>query len=392
MNRPKTIIAILVASAAALLGGSAAQAASPAVEGSVFAGEVVPAPAGCSTDPASGPAPTIDWGDQTPFSPGVCTQNPSGVSTGPHTYAEEGDYSAVAHYSSPNGVRSTPFSVHVDDAALSSSGAAISATAGAPFSGVVAHFSDADPNGATADYTATISWGDGSTSPGSVQPAGAGFDVSGGHTYASAGSYPLTVAVGDAGGASTNASGSATVGPGSTTTTTSASTLGHRRHDGRAGTGQASRCRPALTCGKGRRLAPGGRDATRPPARQPGVTIGTYQWTVNGRQLANCAGATSELMTRTLPSGSDTIALRLLGASGGSLATTSHTIVVQQTASRARAASARARLHIINLPAEAVCRVGPNDPASGRVSPRRTHPISRAEPRCSPESSTRSAA
>ena len=44
---------------------------------------------------------------------------------------------------------------------------AFAATTGVPFNGVVATFSDADPNGTASDYTATIVWGDGHVRPAS---------------------------------------------------------------------------------------------------------------------------------------------------------------------------------------------------------------------------------
>src|SRR5207249_1950877 len=67
-----------------------------------------------------------------------------------------------------------------------------SATEGAAFSNVVLfHFTDADPSGVVGDYTATITWGDGSTSTvtsapsadGQIVASGNGFDVQGSHTY-----------------------------------------------------------------------------------------------------------------------------------------------------------------------------------------------------------------
>jgi hypothetical protein len=62
---------------------------------------------------------------------------------------------------------------------------AVNAVAGAPFSGPVASFTNADPFGNAASYTATIIWGDGSSSAG-VITAGSGntLIVSGAHTYA----------------------------------------------------------------------------------------------------------------------------------------------------------------------------------------------------------------
>ncbi len=218
MTRTAAVAVVLLVAGAITTGLLAiAQAASPAVEGAVFSGEVVAAPQGCNPDPASGPAPTIDWGDGSTPTAGTCTSSDQGVNTGPHTYAEEGSYSAHAHYTSFNsGAQSTAFSVPVADAALSATSGAVAGTAGTPVSGVVAHFNDADPNRAATDFTATITWGDGSSTSGTVQASGAGFDVSGSHTYGSSGSYSLTVAINDAGGATVNASGSAAIGARST--------------------------------------------------------------------------------------------------------------------------------------------------------------------------------
>lgn len=85
----------------------------------------------------------------------------------------------------------------------------IQATAGQPFSGVLASFTDANPNATTADYSATIDWGDGTTSQ---VGAGAfttnnrgGFDLTAGHDFAAAGSYTVHVTITDAGGSSVDA-------------------------------------------------------------------------------------------------------------------------------------------------------------------------------------------
>src|SRR4029077_15275422 len=91
--------------------------------------------------------------------------------------------------------------VQVSDAALTAAGVNFSATEGASFAGVVATFGDADPNGSVSDYTATIDWGDGQTSSGSIdQGTAGGFVVSGSHNYGDEGSYTVTVQIADAGG------------------------------------------------------------------------------------------------------------------------------------------------------------------------------------------------
>jgi len=67
-------------------------------------------------------------------------------------------------------------------ARLSASGVNVSATAGAPFSGTLATFTP--PLGTAASYTAVITWGDGSTSAGTISGTGSTLTVTGSHTYA----------------------------------------------------------------------------------------------------------------------------------------------------------------------------------------------------------------
>jgi hypothetical protein len=82
----------------------------------------------------------------------------------------------------------------VNPAPLSATAVNFGATAGAPFSGAVAAFTNADPFGSAASYTATIDWGDGSTSAGTITGTGT-LTVSGSHTYADPNSYALTVQI-----------------------------------------------------------------------------------------------------------------------------------------------------------------------------------------------------
>jgi virginiamycin B lyase len=75
---------------------------------------------------------------------------------------------------------------------------------GLAFGGDLATFYDSNPAGAAGDFSASIDWGDGTTSAGSVRATGAGtFVVSGDHTYATDGLYTLAVSVTDTNPAST---------------------------------------------------------------------------------------------------------------------------------------------------------------------------------------------
>lgn len=87
-----------------------------------------------------------------------------------------------------------------DDAApLTATGASLSATEGFAFQGSVAAFTASAASAAASDFTATIDWGDGtSTTSGAVKSSGnGGFLVAGHHVYAEEGSYNVVVTVTD---------------------------------------------------------------------------------------------------------------------------------------------------------------------------------------------------
>jgi len=173
-----------------------------ASEGSEFSGHLVTSGCGISG------TPTIEWGDGQKSKGAVKGSEISGS----HTYAEEGNLNGAVSYEDKCGTHKVTFQAKVADAALSATGALVSATAGAQFGGEAASFSDADPAGVVSDYTANINWGDGSSSTaGTVSVAGKGFAVTGSHTYTSGGVYQTSVTIKDAGGAEAIASGSAKV-------------------------------------------------------------------------------------------------------------------------------------------------------------------------------------
>ena len=72
----------------------------------------------------------------------------------------------------------------------------MNAAEGLPFSGLVATFLAADAALTAGDFAASIDWGDAQTSSGTVTANGSGgFDVTGDHTYPSAGTYAVDVTV-----------------------------------------------------------------------------------------------------------------------------------------------------------------------------------------------------
>ena len=145
------------------------------------------------------------WDGSNPISPPL-PLNAAGQATFSSATLSPGSHTITVSYSgAPAGAGTTgftasaansPIGLTVTPALLSAAAVNISAplTAGAPFSAVVATFTNADPFGSAASYTATIFWGDGSASRGAITGTGT-LTVSGSHTYADPGSYPFSVQI-----------------------------------------------------------------------------------------------------------------------------------------------------------------------------------------------------
>jgi streptogramin lyase len=82
--------------------------------------------------------------------------------------------------------------------AIGGKGKTITANHGSGFTGAVASFIDGTPTATKADFSASISWGDGTKSAGTVSgPTGGPFAVKGSHIYANAGGFKLLVSLTD---------------------------------------------------------------------------------------------------------------------------------------------------------------------------------------------------
>ncbi|HEX9161048.1 MAG TPA: putative Ig domain-containing protein [Thermoanaerobaculia bacterium] len=132
--------------------------------------------------------------------PAGVTLTSAGVLSG--TPAEEGSFPITVMVTDAAGCTDTlAYTIHVADAALTLTMTSFTFTAGSPFTGAVAAFHDANTASPASDFTATINWGDGATSAGTIISTGGGnFSVSGTHTFASAGPFNVTVVVNDVGG------------------------------------------------------------------------------------------------------------------------------------------------------------------------------------------------
>src|SRR6266545_1497584 len=92
----------------------------------------------------------------------------------------------------------TAYEVPCPERPITATGTTINAVEGASFSGMVATFTDPDPNATASEYAATIDWGDGPPTAGTITgPTGGPFTVSGTHTYKEEGTYAVTVVITD---------------------------------------------------------------------------------------------------------------------------------------------------------------------------------------------------
>jgi virginiamycin B lyase len=214
--------------------GLVPQPVNTSVVGPSFPGDVLTvgrlyAPPGTSPD-LSGDSVTIDWGDGTTTAgsldpalfffplaaqppigyPGWPTgQLPIAFVTGKHHYTSPGDFTVTFTVTdTQHHAQTATTTAHVAADYVSLSPGYAWATAGSPVSGVgLANLAVADTAATPGGYAATIDWGDGTVSAGTLvplaQPFGDGlahFTIQGDHTYAHAGVYAYTVTVTRVGG------------------------------------------------------------------------------------------------------------------------------------------------------------------------------------------------
>ena len=142
---------------------------------------------------------TIDWGDGTTTQGTVSGSAGAFSVTGSHTYTQNGQDAISVHISEdPN----NPEAIATADAGSTAliglspvSGASINTVEGAAIPGgtQLATFSDSNSLDTAASFTASIDWGDGTTTAGTVAGALGSFTVSGGaHTYTDEGGDRIT--------------------------------------------------------------------------------------------------------------------------------------------------------------------------------------------------------
>jgi PKD repeat protein len=166
-------------------------------------------------------AVSIDWGDGSGSSDG--TVGADGTVTASHTYSDEGTYTitltgsnvVVPEISKKDTTYSGTNTVTIADAPLTGSpsdSSPFTATAGTVLTGVFGSVVDGNSGGPASDLSATIDWGDGSSSAATLSQGtssavarkvvgSAGYNATGSHTYTTSGVKNGVVHFVDKGGA-----------------------------------------------------------------------------------------------------------------------------------------------------------------------------------------------
>jgi cyclophilin family peptidyl-prolyl cis-trans isomerase len=194
--------------------------ASQGVSPTVVAGQPVNSVATFTSSvaiPASNYTATVTWGDGTTSTAAVEQPSTPGhyVVTSTKAYDRAGSYpiSVKIAINNTSFTTTATATVKVTDAPLSAHFANPAPAAGTlGVSGTIATFTDGNPNPVLTDLSATVAWGDGTTSPGTFAAGSNGtYTVSASKTYAADGSYPVKVTIQSAGGSSATAQGTIVV-------------------------------------------------------------------------------------------------------------------------------------------------------------------------------------
>jgi hypothetical protein len=149
-----------------------------------------------TSDAAGDFTATINWGDGTTTTGTVVGSAGSFTVEGGHTYGDEGsDPASVTLTHTADQLQATASGTvsAAEGDVLTPQGTTIGATVNQAFSGAVATFSDTDTANVAGDFTATVDWGDGTTTTGTVVGSNGAFTVDGSHTYATGGKFTVHV-------------------------------------------------------------------------------------------------------------------------------------------------------------------------------------------------------
>ncbi len=187
-----------------------------ATEGASFSGNVATFASSDTSASANDFTATIVWANGSTSAGSIASNGDGGfVVVGSHTFAEEGTnaVSITIHDSISNDNLTINATATVADAPIHASGVPVNPSQGVTVNNAeVATFTDDGSAEPIANYTATIDWGDGTSSSGVVSLNGATFQVAGSHTYTAGGVHAITTSIKDEGGSTATATSSTSSG------------------------------------------------------------------------------------------------------------------------------------------------------------------------------------
>jgi PKD domain len=152
------------------------------IEGVAFTGTVA-----TFTSPDNSFSATIDWGDGTTTAGTVSGGSGSFSISGTHTYAEDGTYNVPVTIHDNTDSTNTPVTstANVVEQTLSLTALGpFTIAEGSLFSQQVATFHDPSSPDPASFFGATINWGDGTTTTGTLTGSAGNYQISGSHIYA----------------------------------------------------------------------------------------------------------------------------------------------------------------------------------------------------------------
>jgi hypothetical protein len=148
------------------------------------------------------PASTVQW-NGTPLAVTALNATQIQVTVPASALTDEGTAMVTVSNPGPGGGTSVPQLFTIADATLTASALNLSVTGNKNFSGVVATFTDANPNAVAAEFKAIITWDDGTAAYGTIGTVSgtSTFTVSGSHNFSGFKNvHIVTVTIFDKGG------------------------------------------------------------------------------------------------------------------------------------------------------------------------------------------------
>ncbi|MDR3663814.1 MAG: SdrD B-like domain-containing protein, partial [Mycobacterium sp.] len=186
------------------------------VERQQFSGTVATFSDSDTVSPASAFSATIDWGDGTTTTGDISGGSGSFTVSGDHSYGDEGQYAVVVTLA--ENAPGTAMAVANSTAAVADGDVldvqpvTFNTPEGQTFNGTVADFTDVYFDASSTDFTATIDWGDHTTTSGTIAGGWGQFSVSGSHRYTlDEGQYPVIVTISESAPGTTAVTAQSTV-------------------------------------------------------------------------------------------------------------------------------------------------------------------------------------